>query len=58
VIYFLAETASLDVTLSHEHCGYQWLSYDETLGRLTFKNARDLLTKAEGLLQTEAASAG
>lgn len=58
VIYFLAETATRDVTLSHEHCGYLWLPYEETLERLTFKNARDLLTKAEGLLQREAASGG
>jgi bis(5'-nucleosidyl)-tetraphosphatase len=56
VIYFLAETAARDVTLSHEHCGYLWLPYEETLERLTFKNARDLLTKAEGFLQREAAS--
>ena len=58
VIYFLAETAGGDVTLSHEHCGYQWLRYDEAVGRLTFKNARDLLAKAERFLQPEAAGAG
>jgi bis(5'-nucleosidyl)-tetraphosphatase len=58
VIYFLAETATGDVTLSHEHCGYQWLPYAETLGRLTFKNARDLLIKAEGFFRPEAAGAG
>ena len=58
VIYFLAETAIGDVTLSHEHCGYQWLPYEETLKRLTFKNARDLLTRAERFLQSGAASTG
>ena len=58
VVYFLAETASRDVTLSHEHCGYLWLPYEATLERLTFKNARDLLAKAEGFLQREPASQG
>ena len=56
VTYFLAETVGGDVTLSHEHCGYLWLPYEAALERLTFKNARDLLTKAEGFHQPEAAS--
>jgi len=46
VIYFLAETPTGDVTLSHEHSGYVWLPYDEALKRLTFRNARELLIKA------------
>jgi bis(5'-nucleosidyl)-tetraphosphatase len=50
VIYFLAETPTGDVTLSHEHSGYLWLPYEEALKRLTFKNARDLLTKAHTFL--------
>jgi len=58
VIYFLAETPTGDVTLSHEHSGFLWLPYGEALRRLTFKNARDLLTKAETLLQSKPAGAG
>jgi 8-oxo-dGTP pyrophosphatase MutT (NUDIX family) len=50
VIYFLAETASGIVTLSDEHAGYLWLPYEPALRRLTFKNARDLLTKADTFL--------
>jgi bis(5'-nucleosidyl)-tetraphosphatase len=57
VIYFLAETPIGDVTLSQEHCGYLWLPYEEALRRLTFKNARDLLARAEEFLQAETASA-
>jgi 8-oxo-dGTP pyrophosphatase MutT (NUDIX family) len=53
VIYFLAETPTGDVTLSHEHSGYLWLPYEQALKRLTFKNARDLITKAETFLRTE-----
>jgi len=51
VIYFLAETAGDVVTLSHEHCGYAWVSYEEGLQRLTFKTAKDLLTKAREFLE-------
>mgnify|MGYP001040348188 CR=1 FL=1 len=50
VVYFLAETPTGNVTLSSEHSGYSWLPYEEALNRLTFKNARDLLTKADAFL--------
>jgi 8-oxo-dGTP pyrophosphatase MutT (NUDIX family) len=51
VVYFLAETATGDVTLSSEHSGYLWLPYEEASNRLTFKNARDLLAKAHAYLE-------
>ena len=50
VVYFLASTPEGHVTLSHEHCGYAWLPYQEAMGRLTFRTARNLLTKAEVFL--------
>ena len=53
VIYFLAETRSGNVTLSDEHSGYLWLSYEAALNRLTFKNARNLLTKAHAFLNAK-----
>ncbi len=54
VIYFLAETATGEVRLSYEHQGYAWLPYEQCLKRLTFKNARDLLVKANTFLETGA----
>ena len=51
VIYFLAETAQSDVTLSHEHTGFDWLPYDAALARLTFKNSKALLVKAHEYCQ-------
>ena len=51
VIYFLAETPTSDVILSSEHSGYLWLPYEEALKRLTFRNARDLLSKANAFLE-------
>jgi 8-oxo-dGTP pyrophosphatase MutT (NUDIX family) len=50
VIYFLAETTRGEITLSHEHCGYAWVSYEEGVERLTFKTAKDILTKAHRFL--------
>ena len=50
VIFFLAETPTGEVTLSHEHSGYLWLPYEDALKRLTFKNARELLAKAQAFL--------
>lgn len=58
VIYFLAETPAGDVTLSYEHSGYAWLPYEAALRRLTFKNARELLTKAQTFLEAGRAASG
>ena len=52
VIFFLAETPTGEVTLSHEHSGYLWLPYEEAVKRLTFKNARELLAKVESYQAT------
>ena len=51
VIYYLAETDQSEISLSHEHIGFDWLSYDAAMERLTFKNSRDLLAKAQARLQ-------
>ena len=58
VIYFLAETPTGDVSLSHEHSGYVWLPFEDALKRLTFRNARDLLAKADSFLEAKSAGAG
>ena len=51
VIFFLAQTASQDVTISHEHVGYAFLAYDEACQRLTFENSRKLLQRARHHLE-------
>jgi bis(5'-nucleosidyl)-tetraphosphatase len=56
VIYFLAETTAQQVTLSHEHSGYVWASYEEAAKRLTFKTARDILNKAQVFLDVRSRS--
>lgn len=52
VIYYLAETNQSEVSLSHEHIGFEWLSYDLAMSRLTFKNSQDLLAQAHAHLHT------
>jgi len=46
VVFFLAESRSREVSLSHEHTNYAWLGYDEAMERLTYDNARRILGKA------------
>jgi len=52
VVYFVAETAVSDITLSHEHQGSSWLAFDEAMEQLTFDNARVLLEKANTFLNS------
>jgi 8-oxo-dGTP pyrophosphatase MutT (NUDIX family) len=54
VTYFLGQTRTEDVVVSHEHKGYLWLPYDQALEKLTYKNAKDLLTAAHKALQQHA----
>jgi 8-oxo-dGTP pyrophosphatase MutT (NUDIX family) len=51
VSFYLAQTKTKKVVLSFEHIGYDWLNYDDALGRLTFKNAREILKKAHDKLK-------
>lgn len=50
VAFYLAETKTEEVKLSKEHKGFLWLPYQEAVKRLTYKNAKNLLTKANSHL--------
>lgn len=50
VVFFLGETTEEKVTLSHEHKGYFWLPFDQSLDKLTHDNAKNLLSLAEKFL--------
>lgn len=50
VVFFLAETGTADVKISHEHRDYVWADYNAAMERTTFDNAKDILTKAQMLL--------
>jgi bis(5'-nucleosidyl)-tetraphosphatase len=51
VIFFLAETKTKQVKLSFEHKGFDWLPYKKALNKLTFKNAKNTLIKADRFLE-------
>ena len=46
VTYLVAETRTKEVKISWEHIGYKWLPYQKALEKLTFKNAKQILEKA------------
>ncbi len=50
VVFFLMESPGTKITLSFEHIGYAWLTYQVAMEKLTFKNARDVLQKAHEFL--------
>jgi 8-oxo-dGTP pyrophosphatase MutT (NUDIX family) len=51
VVYFLAETDKKEVTLSYEHKGYKWLSFDRAMEQLSFKNSKRILEKAHKTIE-------
>ncbi len=51
VTFYLAETKTKQVETSFEHIGYKWLPHREALKQLTFKNAKEILEKANNFLK-------
>lgn len=45
-VFYLARSGTKDVTISDEHVGYKWLAYEPALKQISFKNARNILIKA------------
>jgi 8-oxo-dGTP pyrophosphatase MutT (NUDIX family) len=52
VIWFIAETKKEKVKLSFEHNDYEWLPCKEAIERLTFKEDKKLLEKADKFLES------
>jgi 8-oxo-dGTP pyrophosphatase MutT (NUDIX family) len=50
VVFFLAETKTEEIEISHEHLGYTWMDYNTAMEKTTFDNAKTVLTKAQMLL--------
>ena len=50
VVFYLLESSVENVRLSREHVGFDWLTYDRAMERLTYKNAKDTLQKAHDYL--------
>jgi len=50
VDFYLAKTKEKEIKLSFEHKNYKWLEYKEAKNQLTFKNAKEILEKANSFL--------
>ena len=50
VVFFLGETKTKDVKISHEHLNYTWMDYPTAMEKTTFNNAKTVLSKSYALL--------
>jgi len=50
VVFFLGETKTLNVEISHEHLNFTWMDYVTAMEKTTFDNAKTVLSKAYSLL--------
>jgi len=49
VVFFVSNTKTDQVILSHEHRDYIWLNYNDALAKLTYKTAQNLFKKIKDL---------
>ena len=52
VIFYLGNTKSTEIIISHEHLDFAWLNFKDAIERITYENAERVLTKANNLLQS------
>ena len=50
VVFFLGETKTRDIKISHEHLNYTWMDYTTAMEKTTFDNAKTVLSKSYDLL--------
>jgi len=50
VVFFLGETKTKNVKISHEHLNYTWMDYPTAMEKTTFDNAKTVLSKSYALL--------
>ena len=50
VVFFLAETKTKEISISHEHLDYTWMDYQTAVEKTTFDNAKSILSKSKSLL--------
>ena len=53
VIYYLVKSNNFNIIISNEHKEYIWLKYEEAIDRITYKNTKVILKKAETLLKSQ-----
>lgn len=47
VSYFVGRVPAKEVQVSHEHRGFVWLPYEKAYEKITYRNAKELLERAE-----------
>lgn len=50
VSFYLAETNTKEVKISFEHTGFRWLDYKNAMERLTYRNSKELLERANSFI--------
>jgi len=50
VVFFLGETKTKDIKIYHEHLNYTWMDYSTAMEKITFDNAKTVLSKSYALL--------
>jgi|SRR3989344_902999 len=50
VVFYLAQTKSVEVKISKEHKDFIWLPFQDAVKKLTYKNAKNILTKANNYI--------
>ena len=53
VAFFLAKTHAEKVAISHEHQGFAWLPFEEACERVTYKDSKNLLKRANAFLSAK-----
>jgi 8-oxo-dGTP pyrophosphatase MutT (NUDIX family) len=51
VVYYLIKSNTKDVKLSYEHDDFEWLTFQEAIERVRFKNLRNVIQKAMKFLE-------
>lgn len=52
VVFYLAQAKTKNVQISFEHLGFEWLPFEKALVKITYKNAKEILQKANLFLQS------
>ena len=50
VVFYLAKTQTPQVNISKEHQGFLWLPCQDAIKKITYKNAKELLKKANDFI--------
>ena len=50
VVFFLAKTSQKKITISFEHQGFSWLSYEEAITTATYRSDKQVLRAAEAFI--------